>query len=65
MILADGNGARFGYIGSTETGAAIEGEVTVVVAPSGQGVVFDGWAPGSLAFVDGDLATMIEQAEVT
>lgn len=59
-------GVRFGYVGVVaRTGASIEGEVTVVVAPSGDGVVFDGWAPaGVLSFVRSDIASMIERAEV-
>ena len=56
-------GARFSYVGVTDTGASIEGEVTVTVTPAGEGVVFDGWAPeGLLTFVDGDINTMIDRA---
>ena len=57
---------RFGYIGSEpESGAAIEGSVTVVVAPSGNGAVFDGWAfQGQLQLISGELAAMVESAEV-
>jgi hypothetical protein len=57
---------RFGYIGSQpQTGAAIEGSVTAVVAPSGNGAVFDGWAfQGQLQLISGELAAMIESAEV-
>jgi len=60
-------GVRFGYVGVIEeTGASVEGEVSVVVTPSGHGVVFDGWAPaGLLSFVRSDIHTMIERAEVT
>ncbi len=47
------------------SGAALEGEVTTVVSPGGHGVVFVGLAPeGLLAFVDGDLHTMIATAVV-
>jgi hypothetical protein len=58
-------GVRFGYIGLVAgTGTSIEGEVTVVAA-SGQGVVFDGWAPaGLLSFVRSDIDTMIDRAVV-
>jgi len=57
---------RFGYIGSQpQTGAALEGSVTVVVAPSGNGAVFDGWAPqGQLELISEALVTMIERTEV-
>jgi len=57
---------RFGYIGSQpQTGAAIEGSVTAVVAPSGNGAVFDGWAfQGQLQLISGELLAMIERAEV-
>jgi hypothetical protein len=57
---------RFGYIGSQpQTGAPIEGSVTVAVAPSGNGVVFDGWAfQGQLELIAEELAAMIEGAEV-
>ena len=57
---------RFGYIGSQpQTGAAIEGSVTAVVAPSGNGAVFDGWAfQGQLQLISGELVAMIESAEV-
>ena len=57
---------RFGYIGSQpQTGAALEGSVTVVVAPSGNGVVFDGWAPqGQLELISEELVAMIARAEV-
>jgi hypothetical protein len=57
---------RFGYIGSEpQTGAAIEGSVTVAVAPSGNGAAFDGWAfQGQLQLISGELVSMIESAEV-
>jgi hypothetical protein len=55
-------GERFSYIGVTETGSSVEGEVTAVVTGD-NGVVFDGWAPeGLLTFVDGDIHTMIDRA---
>ena len=68
VMLADGTpGARFTFVGvDPESGGSIEGEVTAVVVPSGRGVVFVGLGPeGSLAFIDGDIHTMIDQAEVT
>jgi hypothetical protein len=58
---------RFSYIGvfGQAGGSPIEGEVTVLVTPSGAGVVFDGWAPqGLLRFVLGDEHTMIDRARV-
>ena len=57
---------RFGYIGSQpQTGAALEGSVTAVVAPSGNGAVFDGWAPqGQLELISEELVAMIARAEV-
>lgn len=59
-------GVRFGYVGVVaETGTSVEGEATVVVGASGDGVVFDGWAPaGVLPFVRSDIGSMIERAEV-
>ncbi len=57
---------RFGYIGSEpSSGAAIEGSVTVTVAPSGNGAVFDGWAfQGQLELIGEELVAMIDGAEV-
>ena len=59
-------GVRFAYVGVVAaTGASIEGEVTAVIAPSGNGVVFDGWAPaGVLSFVGSDIDTMVARAEI-
>jgi len=59
-------GQRFTFNGTDRvSGAALEGEVTTGVASDGQGVVFVGLAPeGVLAFVDGDLHTMIAAAMV-
>jgi hypothetical protein len=67
VLLASGlRGVRFGYIGSEpSSGAAIEGTVTSVVAPSGDAVVFDGWAfQGQLELIAEELAAMIDRAEV-
>jgi len=56
---------RFGYVGITHDGLAVEGVVTTAVGRSGTGVVFDGYAPkGDLASAVGDLAAMIGSAEV-
>jgi hypothetical protein len=66
-VLANGlRGVRFGYIGSEPTsGAAIEGVVTVVVTPTGDGAVFDGWGfQGQLELIAEELAAMIDRAEV-
>lgn len=59
-------GRRFTFTGvDRTTGASVEGEVTAVVDGSGEGVAFVGLAPeGLLAFIDGDLHTMIERATV-
>ena len=68
IVLRDGHEAvRFSYIGSEpQSGSAIEGSVTVVVAPSGNAAVFDGWAfQGQLELIAEELAAMIEGAEVT
>ncbi len=58
--------ARFAYVGViAETGTSVEGEVTVVVTPSGHGIVFNAWAPaGLLSFVRSDVRTMVAEAEV-
>jgi hypothetical protein len=67
VVLQDGTtGVRFRYVGVVaDTGATIEGVVTCVVTPDGQGVVFDGWAPqGMLACVDGDIETMVDRAVI-
>ena len=67
IILPTGvEAVRFGYIGSQpQTGAALEGSVTAVVAPSGNGAVFDGWASqGQLELISEELFAMIARAEV-
>lgn len=60
-------GVRFAYVGVfAETGTSVEGEVTVVVTPSGHGVIFNAWTPaGLLSFVRSDVRTMVTEAEVT
>jgi hypothetical protein len=60
-------GIRFAYIGvAADSGTSVEGEVTVLVTPSGHGIVFNGWAPaGLLSFVRSDVRTMVAEAEVT
>jgi hypothetical protein len=68
LTLASGiEGSRIAYVGSfAGVSAPIEGEVTAVVASSGMGVVFDGWAPaGLLTFLLDDVRTMVGRAEVT
>ena len=57
---------RFGYIGSEpRSGAAVEGSVTAVVAASGNGAVFDGWASrGQLELISEELVAMIARAGV-
>jgi hypothetical protein len=67
VVLDQGiEGQRYTFVGiDAESGAAVEGEVTTVISPDGQGVVFVGLAPeGLLAFVDGDLRTMVSAAIV-
>jgi hypothetical protein len=67
VLLRSGlQAVRFGYIGSEpQSGSPIEGSVTVVVSPSGDGVVFDGWAfQGQLELIVEELAAMIDNAEV-
>jgi hypothetical protein len=59
-------GRRFTFVGlDGDPGVAVEGEITTVVSDDGRGVVFVGLAPeGLLAFIDGDLHTMIAAATV-
>jgi len=64
---ADGlRGVRFSYSGVLpDTSTPIDGEVTVIVVPTGNGAVFDGWAPaGLLSYASGDIASMIDKALV-
>ena len=65
--LASGlTGFRIAYVGLFgDVQAPIEGEVTAVVSPSGEGVIFDGWAPaGQLQFEIDEIDAMIERAEI-
>jgi hypothetical protein len=59
-------GSRIAYVGLFgEVQAPIEGEVTAVVSPSGQGVMFNGWAPaGQLQFEIDEIDEMIERARI-
>ncbi len=59
-------GVRVAYVGVFgRSQAAIEGEVTAVVSPSGVGAAFDAWAPeGLLQYVLDDTRTMIDAAEI-
>lgn len=59
-------GARFAYVGVFDRGGApIEGEVTVLVSSTGQGVIYDAWAPeGLLQYIRGDVQTMQAHAEL-
>lgn len=61
-----GERVRFGYVGITSDGVAVEGVVAAVADPvTGAGAVFDGFAPkGSLGAAIEDIATMIDTAEV-
>jgi hypothetical protein len=60
------SGARFAYVGVFDRGGSpIEGEVTVLVSSTGQGVILDAWAPeGLLQYVRGDVETMQARAEL-
>jgi hypothetical protein len=65
--LASGlTGSRIAYVGLFgDVQAPIEGEVTAVVSPSGEGVIFDGWAPaGQLQFEIDEIEAMIDRAEI-
>jgi hypothetical protein len=66
MLPSGLEAVRFGYIGSEpQSGAAVEGSVTVAVTPSGNGAVFDGWAfQGQLELISEELTSMIDRAEV-
>lgn len=56
---------RFGYVGVTGDGVAVEGVVAVVSEAAGAGAIFDGFAPkGSLGAAIGDLREMVDSAEV-
>ena len=59
-------GSRIAYVGLFgDVQAPIEGEVTAVVSPSGEGVLFDGWGPaGQLQFEIDEIDAMIERAEI-
>ncbi len=59
-------GSRIAYVGLFgDVQAPIEGEVTAVVSPSGEGVIFDGWAPaGQLQFEIDEIDAMIDRAEI-
>jgi hypothetical protein len=65
--LASGlTGSRIAYVGLFgDVQAPIEGEVTAVVSPTRQGVIFNGWAPaGQLQFEIDEIDAMIERAEI-
>ena len=65
--LASGlTGSRIAYVGLFgDVQAPIEGEVTAVVSPTGQGVIFNGGAPtGQLQFEIDEIEAMIERAEI-
>lgn len=60
-------GVRVNYLGTFgDVGAPVEGQLTALIAPSGTGVIFDGWsAEGLYGFVAGDVDEMISAAEVS
>jgi hypothetical protein len=55
---------RFTYVGVVaDTGVSVEGEMTVLVTPAGDGVIFDAFAPeGLLQFILGDVHSMEDKA---
>jgi hypothetical protein len=59
-------GVGFTYSGVLrDTSTSIDGEVTILISPAGNGAVFDGWAPaGLLSYASGDIHTMINKAVV-
>jgi hypothetical protein len=68
-VALDGGlaGARMSYVGTFgDRRAPIEGQLTAVIAPSGAGIVFDGWAPrGLLRYALDDIDRMVARAAVT
>ena len=65
VTLGSGASAvRLAYVGEVvETGDSIEGEITVLVTPGGDGVIFDAVAPeGLLQFILGDVHSMEDDA---
>jgi len=67
IVLGSGlPAARFAYVGTEpETGAAVEGSVTLVVGSQGTVAVFDGWgSQGQLELIAEELSRMIDSAEV-
>lgn len=67
IVSEDGlHGQRFTFVGVDPTsGASVEGEVSTFTDAGGRGVVFIALAPeGLLAYVDDDLHTMIDRAQV-
>ena len=60
------SGVRVHYVATVgDVPTSIEGQLTAVVSPSGEGVVFNGWAPERLLrFVLDDVRTMIDRAEI-
>jgi hypothetical protein len=64
VTLGSGRALRFAYVGvHAQTGVSIEGEVTVLVTPAGDGIVFDAFAPESLLqFILGDVHAMEDDA---
>ncbi|MEA2556891.1 MAG: hypothetical protein QOG88_429 [Actinomycetota bacterium] len=59
-------GVRFSYTGvDPDTSASIDGEVTVILGPSGSGAVFNGWTPaGLLPYASHDIGFMVDKAIV-
>jgi hypothetical protein len=65
-IASGSQGVRFYYAGVVpDTSASIDGEVTVILGPGGNGAVFDGWAPaGLLPYASRDIGSMVDKAVV-
>jgi len=58
-------GVRFAYVGVEQGGGAVEGVVTTVIGPTGEGVVFDAFSPeGGLPAAIDDVRVMVDGAVI-
>lgn len=64
VTLSGAHAVRFRYVGVfAASGVSVEGEVTLLVTPGGDGVIFDAFAPeGILQFILGDVHAMESRA---